>query len=237
MAPASTRNLHLNRRAVVASFAELCQRPLADGTNALCWPRALAGDFGEVARAFAPARGVTVVSAEQLRDVALTAAGRLAADTILLDLDTLHALGWEPALNCIASYPRDERGLPMRTDVMSFHADRAPHEVDTWLCTYWGKSTEGLDNDDAHRRIDAPAVRAALLHVYGGDDDAGFAAFITDGSFDLHYDAIVGAVPFSLGVGHLWRLAVAWPGCPVPPCLHRAPTPADGDATRLLLIC
>lgn len=32
----------------VHSFAELVGTPFADGVNALCWPRALPGDFGEV---------------------------------------------------------------------------------------------------------------------------------------------------------------------------------------------
>ena len=110
-------------------------------------------------------------------------------------------------------------------------------EVDTWLCTYAGKCSEGLDNDDARRRIDAPEVRAALLRDYGGADDDGFAEYLREGSFDLQYGPVDAAVPFELGVGNLWRIAVAWPGCPVPPCLHRAPDTAPGDAPRLLLIC
>lgn len=227
----------MKRRAIVESFAELVARPLRDGINALCWPRALAGDFDEVARATAPDDGVVVVDADVLRDVTLSAAGRIAADALLDDVRALEALGRDPVLNCIRRYPRDERGLPIATDVLSFHADRAPIEVDTWLCTYAGAPSEGLDNDDARRRIDDPATRARLLHAYGGADDAGFAAFVEEGSFDLHHAAIDGAVPFSFGLHHLWRIAVAWPGCPVLPCLHRAPATGLTDAPRLLLIC
>jgi hypothetical protein len=225
------------RRDVVDSFAELVRRPLDDGINALCWPRALAGDFGEVARLLAPTEGVLTVDAHTLRALSLSPAGRVAADGMLDDMRALDELGRDPMLNCITSYARDERGLPISTDVLSFHADRSPIEVDTWLCTYFGKSSEGLDNDDARRLIDAQNVRRALLEEYGGDDDDGFAAFVRDGAFDLHYGVVDGAAPFSFGVGHLWRIAVEWPGCRVPPCLHRAPATQPGDEPRLLLIC
>jgi hypothetical protein len=121
--------------------------------------------------------------------------------------------------------------------VLSFHADRAPVEADTWLCTYAGRASEGLDNDDAVRLVDVPAVRAALLQGYGGADDDGFAAYVREGSFDLHHRAVDGAAAFSFGVGPLWRIAVDWPGCLVPPCLHRAPSTGDDDPPRLLLLC
>jgi hypothetical protein len=231
------------RRATVQSFDELMNRPLAGGINALCWPRTLDGDFGEVARllAYPPmdasSEGVRVIAPEHLAALELSRAGRAAADHMLDDLRRLDALGHEPVLNCITRYPSDTRGFAVATDVMSFHADRSPVEVDTWLCTYHGKSSEGLDNDDAVRRVDSPAIRAALLKDYGGQDDDGFAEFLREGSFDLHYAAIAGAEPFAFGVAHLWRIAVAWPGCPVPPCIHRAPPTVDGDTPRLLLIC
>lgn len=227
------------RRAVVDSFADLVARRF-DGegdVNALCWPRVLAGDFREVARLVAPAEGVAVIEPHMLRALDLSPAGRTAADVMLDDLRALDELGLDPVLNCITRYPRDERGLPIATHVMSFHADRAPVEVDSWLCTYWGKSSEGLDNDDARRLLDAPGVRDALLRAYGGADDDRFRAFIRENSFDLHYGVVAGALPFSFGVGHLWRIAVEWPGARVPPCLHRAPETAAGDEPRLLLIC
>ena len=231
--------LATKRRAVVDSFAELVSRPFAAGINALCWPRLLAGDFDEVARALAPSadEGVVVVDIDMLRAVSLSAAGRIAADVLIDDLRHLDALGREPVLNCITRYPRDERGLAIVTDVMSFHVDRAPVEVDTWLCTYAGAPSEGLDNDDARRHLDDPAIRAALLRDRDDDDEADDDAFIEAGSFDLHYASVDGAEAFSFGVGHLWRIAVQWPGCPVPPCIHRAPTTTEVDTPRLLLIC
>jgi hypothetical protein len=231
------------RRATVQTFDALVSRPFADGINALCWTRTLTGDFDEVARLLAAplmdpdSDGVRAVAPEDLVALDLSPAGRAAADHMLEDLRRLDALGHAPVLNCITRYPSDERGLAVATDVMSFHVDRSPVEVDTWLCTYHGKSSEGLDNDDAVRRVDAPEIRAALLKDYGGPDDDGFAAFLREGSFDLHYAAVAGAEPFTFGVAHLWRIAVAWPGAPVPPCIHRAPRALEGDPPRLLLIC
>lgn len=222
---------------MVDSFDDIVGRRFEDGINALCWPRRLEGDFGEVARLLAPPTGFVAVDAPTLRALSLSPAGRTAADAMLADLRLLEELGCDPMLNCITDYRRDERGLPIATDVMSFHADRSPIEVDTWLCTYWGKSSEGLDNGGARRLVDSPAIRSALLKEYGGDDDDGFAEFLREGCFDLHYGAVEGSEPFSFGVGNLWRIAVAWPGSPVPPCVHRAPLPAPGDEPRLLLIC
>lgn len=224
----------------VQSFSELMSRPFSDvdGINALCWPRTLHGDFGEVARALAPGEGLVAVDDAMLRSLSLSAAGRVAADAMRADMRALDELGRDPVLNCITSYARDERGLPIATDVMSFHADRAPIEVDTWMCTYWGKSSEGLENEDARKLIDTHAIRSALLREYGGADDAAFEAFIREGAFDLHYAvADEDARRFDFGVGNLWRIAVAWPGCPVAPCLHRAPATTTGDEPRLLLLC
>jgi hypothetical protein len=211
-------------RATVSSFADLLAHPLRDGVNAVSWPRALAGDFAEVARALAPREGYVDVDAAALRSLRLSGAGRAAADAIVADLRALEDR--DPALSCIASYARDERGLAIAADAMSFHADRSPIEIETFLCTYVGKPSEGLDNAHARKLLDDPAVRAAIA-ASGAHDEA----------FDLHYAAVGGAAPWSFGVGALWKIAVEWPGCPVPPCLHRAPAIAPGAAPRLLLIC
>ncbi|CAN5894089.1 DUF1826 domain-containing protein [soil metagenome] len=221
----------------MSTFAELASRPFADGINALCWPRTLEGDFQELARVLAPNDGVVAVDADTLHALPLSSAGRLAAAAILDDLHRLDELGRDPVLNCIARYERDERGLPIATDVHSFHADRAPVECDTWLCTYGGKSSEGLDNNDARRLLDDPAIHAALRLHYAGHDDERFRELVRDESFDLHYGIVAGAQPFTFGVGHLWRIAVDWPGSAVPPCLHRAPPTTRDDEPRLLLIC
>jgi hypothetical protein len=121
------------------------------------------------------------------------------------------------------------------TDVFSFHADSAPVEADTYLCTYFGPASEGLRNEEAQRRIDVPATRAELLKAFGGEDDADFLEHLSENCYDLHYAPIAGAQPFSFGRGNLWRLALDYPGNPVPPCVHRAPDTRPGEA-RLLMI-
>jgi hypothetical protein len=237
----------LPRARLVDSFEALVTTPLGAHVNALGWRRALVGDFAEVARALAPAESLVQVDVHRLRALPLTAAGRAAVDVIVDDVQRLEALGLDPVVNCIASYPRDERGLPIATDVLSFHVDRAPVAVDTWLCTYEGRASELLDNDSAVRRIDLPTVRAALRRAWTEDhrstdddqddnDDVRFERFLIEGSFDLHYAPRTPGEGVALGVGELWRCAVAWPGSPALPCIHRAPTQGR-DEPRLLLLC
>lgn len=223
----------MSRRGLVASFDELL-RPFAGGLNAKCFARRLEGDFEGVARAFAEeaeaTEGILVLEATRLHRT--PGLDPRAIAVVLDDLERLTALGREPQLNVITRYPRDERALPVKVDVHSFHADRAPVEADTFLCTYAGAPSEGLDNDAATRLVDDPELLAALRALHGRDD--GFTEFLEEESFDLHFRPTPGAQPFSFEQHHLWRIAVAWPGSPVPPCLHRAPLP-DG-APRLLLI-
>ena len=116
------------------------------------------------------------------------------------------------------------------------HADSAPVEASTYLCTYHGPASEGLRNDEALRKVDLPATRAELLKLYGGADDDDFRVYLNEHCYDLHYAPVTGARPFSFGLGNFWRIAVDWPGSPVPPCVHRAPTTGPGDPPRLLLI-
>jgi hypothetical protein len=139
-------------------------------------------------------------------------------------------------LNCIYGYPRDDEPGPVATDVFSFHADSAPIESSTFLCTYFGPASEGLRHEEAQRRVDDPATRAALLREFGGEDGDGFRGYLHELCYDLHYAPVANARPFSFGLGHLWRIAVEWPGSPVPPCIHRAPATQPGDPPRLLLI-
>lgn len=220
----------------VHSFDELRSTPLADGVHALCWERSLAGDFAELVRLLGPGRGVVPLDDSHLDALPATARGQLAIEALRTDRRRLEALGLAPELDCVHEYARDETSAPVRTDVFSFHVDRAPVETDTWLCTYHGPATEGLRHEDAQRRVDDATVRARLLDRYGGQDDDAFAAWLREHSFDLHYDAAPDARPFSFGVGNLWRIATAWPGSPVPPCIHRAPASRPGQTPRLLLI-
>ncbi|SDR72772.1 hypothetical protein [Opitutus sp. GAS368] len=221
---------------VVRNFAELVATPFAGGVNALCWPRPLAGDFGEIVAGLGAGEGIMSLDEGRLNALVLSAAGRVARDILLADLRLLRDQGLAPELNCIHIYPRDEDAAVVPVDVYSFHADRAPVETSTWLCTYHGPASEGLRNEETQRRIDVPATRAALLAEYGGADDDGFREFLRDSCYDLHYAPAPNARPWSFGLGHLWRIAVAWPGSPVPPCIHRAPATLPGDPPRLLLI-
>ncbi len=220
----------------VDSFHELLTTPFAAGVNALCWARALPGDFGEVVAQLSEGEGIMTLHEARLRALPVGVAGRAALEFLLEDLRRLTALGRDPVLNCIHGYPRDEEPGPVCTDVFSFHVDSAPVEADTWLCTYFGPASEGLRNDEAQRRVEVPATRAALLAAHGGADDADFGAYLRAHCYDLHYAPSPAARPFSFGVGHLWRIAVDWPGSRVPPCIHRAPATQPGDPPRLLLI-
>ena len=253
MQPASLISAY-HRIRCVRSFAELAAGRFTDGVNALCWPRTLPGDFGEVVRLLGKTEAIDVIDEARLRALNLSPAGRVAADMILSDLRLLREQERDPVLNCIHGYPRDEEAGPVATDVFSWHADSAPVEADTWLCTYHGSPSEGLRNEDAVRRVDVPATRAELLKLYGGADDAGFRDFLHEHCYDLHYAAVPSATPYSFGLFNLWRIMIDHPGNrpPVseesdlrslssvirasPPCIHRAPATIPGQP-RLMVIC
>ena len=220
----------------VNNFQELVTTRFANGVNALCWERQLDGDFGEVVARLGPGEAIVAVDDARLLALPVSAAGRAAIATLLADQQMLREHNLDPALNCIHGYPRDETLEPVATDVFSFHADSATVEMDTWLCTYHGPSSEGLRNDEARRRVDAPATRAELRRRFGGKDNEAFRTWLSEYCYDLHYEAIPAAKPFAFGRGDLWRIAVAWPGSPVPPCIHRAPETGPGQPPRLLLI-
>jgi len=220
------------------SFQELVEMPFAGNINAMCWERTLPGDFAEIVSCLGSSQGQSMVTLDPdtLRALPLSAAGDLARACMLADFSLLSDRGLAPVLNCIYAYPRDERWGPIATDVFSFHVDSAPCETDTWLCTYHGLASEGLDNQQAQRLVDIPAMHATLLDAYGGTDDAGFQEYLKENAYDLHYAALPNARPYTFGVGNLWRIATAYPRCPVPPSIHRAPPTRPGDPPRLLLI-
>jgi hypothetical protein len=225
-----------DRIKVVNSFSELASTPFADGVNAICWPRTLAGNFHEVVEQLGVGEGITTLDESRLDSLPVSAAGRAAIAVLLEDQRLLRALDLDAVLNCIHRYPRDENPGPVPMDVFSFHVDSATVETDTWLCTYRGPSSEGLRNDEARRRVDLPETRAELLKLFGGDDNDDFLEYLNENCFDLHYAAVSEARPFSFGLGHLWRIAVKYSGSPVPPCIHRAPETLHGQPPRLLLI-
>ena len=225
-----------NRVGFVKSFDELTQTPFSGDINALCWPRALPGDFQDVLDRLQADAGVTTIEDAELRALKLSPAGALARDILLADRALLRGQDLDPSLDCITGYARDAADGPVATDVYSFHVDRAPVQTDTYLCTYVGRSSEGLANECAVRRVDVPQTRVQLLKNYGGADDERFIAYLSEQCFDLHYQPRPGAVPYSFGQGNLWRIAIAYPGAPVPPCIHRAPLTPPGSPARLLLI-
>jgi len=220
----------------VGSFHELVATPFRDGINAMYWPRKLPGDFGEVIRHLSLDDELTSLEDDQLLSLPLSSAGLAAVAVLIEDLKLLRELDLDPVLNAILSYPRETDPGPVPVDVYSFHADSAPVEAETWLCTYHGAPSEGLRNDEAQRRVDIPEVRAELLKAFGGKDDESFRDYLTEHCYDLHYAPLPGACPFSFGLGNLWRIAVDHPGSPVPPCLHRAPDNLPDGTPRLLLI-
>lgn len=218
----------------VTSFQELVATPFSGAVNAICWKRELAGDFSEIVQKITLSGNITEVDPEELRKLQWSEQGQLARDIILNDLELLKAHGASPVLNVISHYDRDDTFPFFPADVYSFHVDRSPVPTDTFLCTYYGASSEILPNEQGVQKILVPEIRNQLRKLYDGADE-GFEAFLTEHFFDLHYQAMPDAQPISLGLGHMWRLAVDHPGSKVPPCLHRAPE--ENEQLRLLLIC
>ena len=92
-----------------------------------------------------------------------------------------------------------------------------------------------MPNSQAEQKVLVPEIRDELKKLYRGADE-GFESFLSEYFFDLHYRAKPKARPISLGLGHLWRLAVDYPESQILPCLHRAPKEKTGQK-RLLMIC
>ena len=218
----------------VTNFQDLVSTPFHGEINAICWTRKLIGDFSEIVNKTELKENIAVLDQEELRELQLSEQGQLAREILLNDLKLLKAHGASPILNLIKCYERDDAYPFFPTDVYSFHVDRSPVPTDTFLCTYYGESSEILPNSQAQQKVLVPEICSELKKLYRGADE-GFELFLSDHFFDLHYLAKSKARPISLGIGHLWRLAIDHPESQVPPCLHRAPTETSGP--RLLLIC
>lgn len=220
----------------VANFHDLVSTPFHGEMNAICWKRELAGDFSEiVSKVELNEENIVVLDEDDLLAFELSEQGQLAREILLNDLKLLKAHGAAPTLNIIRNYARDDSYPFFPTDVYSFHVDRSPVPTNTFLCTYYGASSEILPNSQGIQKILVPEIRAELKKLYDGPDE-GFESFLSEYFFDLHYAAKPGASPVSLGIGNLWRIAVDHPESQVPPCLHRAPEENTGEK-RLLLIC
>lgn len=227
---------HYHRIAYVHSLDELVHTQMKNGVNALCWQRALAGDYAEVVTALRAERGITTLDSQTLIDLSLSVAGKTAVAQMVEDQRSLQEYGADPSIDCVNGYVGHEHLGIDRTDVCSFHADSATAEADTYLCTYRGASSIGIYNEDAIVRCQVPEIRARLLQVFGGADDETFEDYLCENFHDLHYVAAANARTYEFGTGHLWRIAIDYPGNPVPPCIHRAPDPVPGQPARLILI-
>lgn len=230
------RNVSPTQARSVQSFEELTAARFEKGINAFYWPRWLTGDFAEILGKLKGEEDVQMLSPSQLESLALTQAGALARQHLLADLERLQSLGCDPQLNAIRHYPRDALARGIATDVYSFHVDSAPCPAETWLCTYHGETSQILAHQNAQQRVKDADTRAHLLRQYGGQDDEAFAEFLAEHSYDLHYTPLAGGQPVSMGLFHLWRIAVQYPGSPVPACIHRAPEDGPNTRMRLLLI-
>jgi hypothetical protein len=219
----------------VTNFQDLVSTPFNGEMNAMCWTRKLRGDFSEIVKKLEVNENITLVNQEDLLELQLSEQGQLARDILLNDLKVLKAHGASPVLNLIKCYDRDDSYPFFPTDVYSFHVDRSPIPTNTFLCTYYGESSEILPNSQAEQKVLVPEIRDELKKLYGGADEV-FESFLSEHFFDLHYQAKPHARPISLGLGHLWRLAVDYPESKVLPCVHRAPKEKAGEK-RLLLIC
>jgi len=99
----------------------------------------------------------------------------------------------------------------------------------------YGESSEILLNSQAEQKILIPEIREELKKNYRGNEN-GFASYLREHFFDLHYQEKPNAIPIQIELGHLCRLAVDHPESNVLPCIHRAPKEKAGQS-RLLLIC
>jgi hypothetical protein len=219
----------------VTNFQELVSTPFHGEINAICWTRELSGDFSEVVKKVELNGNITTLEEDELRELQLSEQGQLARETLLNDLKLLKDHGALPVLNVIKYYHTDDTNPFFPTDVYSFHADRSPIPTDTFLCTYHGEPSEILPNSQGIKKVLIPEIRDELKKQYRGADED-FESFLSEHFFDLHYQAKPNARLISLGLGHLWKLAVDHPGSQVPPCLHRAPKERSGE-NRLLMIC
>lgn len=219
----------------VSSIEPLLATPFQGMVNAVCWNRKLTGDFSEIISKTPLEGKITVIDPAELRQLDLSEQGQNAREILLHDFEALTAFGAAPTINLITSYERDDSYPFFPTDVYSFHVDRSPIPIATYLCTYYGDSSEILPNEQAEQKIRIPEIRNELKKLYDGAPED-FDAFLKEHFFDLHYRPKAQAQPIRCGLGHVWKIAVDHPTSNVPPCIHRAPEEHSGK-TRLLLIC
>jgi hypothetical protein len=218
----------------VTNFNDLVRNPLVGNTTACGWLRQLEGDFAEIIQKINPKENLLEIEDADLLTLSLSKNGEIARQILLNDLKLLREFGALPTLNIIKQYDRDEVLPFFPTDVYSFHVDASPLPNDTFLCTYYGASSEIVSNFEVRPKVLIPEIRAELKKHYHGPD-AGFEDYLKEHFFDLHYQAKPGADIISLGLGNMWRLAGDYPNNPALPCIHRAPE--ENGEYRLMVIC
>ncbi|WP_028121580.1 hypothetical protein [Epilithonimonas tenax] len=224
-----------NQIEVVSTFSDLVNTHFHGVVNAICWERDLRGDFEEIVSKIQLKENITEVYPEDLLALQLSENGHIARDIILNDLQLLTDYGALPSLNLLKNYERDDELDFISTDVYSYHVDRSPIDTSTFLCTYYGATSDILPNDQAIQKILIPEIRTKLQECHKGSEET-FDFFLKEYFFDLHYAPKPDAQAIHLKTGHLWKLAVDHPEKQVLPCIHRAPRENDGEY-RLLLIC
>ena len=123
------------------------------------------------------------------------------------NLRLLTDFGASPSLNVLKCYDRDDEFDFISTDVYSFHVDRSPIATDTFLCTYYGAATDIIPNEQAEQKVLIPEIQKKLAALHNGPSEE-FEDFLKEHYFDLDYQPQPYSVPVSIGLGHLWRLAV-----------------------------
>lgn len=146
----------------VSNFQDLLSTPFQGDNNAICWTRKLIGDFSEIVEKVELKKSITTLDLEELYELELSEQGQLARKVLLNDLEVLKNHGVSPVLNIINSYDRDTVFPFFPTDVYSFHVDRSPIPTDTFLCTYYGESSEIVSNSQAVQKILIPEIRMEL---------------------------------------------------------------------------
>ncbi len=219
----------------VSDFKELINPPSDSQSNAWCWKRQLAGNFEELVHKLSTQEPIRVVTENELFSLELTTEGKVARNAILEDLERLRLNGSDPVVNLIRFYERDVDNPFYPTDVYSFHADQSPVSTYTFLCTYYGATSEIAPNKYCRKKSEIPEYLNAIKRQCNGDEDD-LNDFLREHFLDLHYEVESAAPIIKMELGDLWKLSVDHPGSTVPPCIHRAPLEKTGES-RLLLIC
>jgi len=151
-----------NQIRYVTNFQDLVSTPFYGEVNAICWNRNLTGDFSEIANKIELTENIAVLDQDALFELELSEQGHIAREILLNDMKLLKDHGASPTLNIIKCYERDDTYSFISTDVYSFHVDRSPVATDTFLCTYYGESSEIIPNSQAIQKVLVPEIRNEL---------------------------------------------------------------------------